>query len=104
GRLLLRTIVTSMKILVAPILSLLLAVSAAFCDITVLSPFAGPNSGTPAPFFITTNMGPSVRYQQVYAGSDFQRYGDFQYLITGVSFTAGSIFGPHDVTIPNLQI
>jgi hypothetical protein len=70
----------------------------------VRSPFAIPDSGTPLPFFATTNLGPSLRYQQVYGGSDFQRNGDVQYLITALSFSAGAVFGPHDVSISNLQI
>src|SRR5436309_7407687 len=70
------------------------------------SPLAVPNSSTATPFFVTNGTAPSVRYQQVYNGSDFQfqGHGNSQFLITGMSFTAGSGGGPTEVTIPSLQI
>jgi hypothetical protein len=56
------------------------------------------------PFFTTTNCGPSVRFQQVYGGADFLRYGDTSYLITEMTFTAGNGGGDPEVTLANLQI
>src|ERR1700730_960357 len=64
---------------------------------TVLSPFELPNSGTAAPFFVTTDSAESVRYQQVYGSSDFQfqGHGASAFLVSGMSFTASSGGGPN---------
>src|SRR5437773_1994044 len=75
------------------------------CDF-IGSPLAnGPPGGTPFPFFATTNNGPSMRYQQVYGAADFEAQGHGpQYLITGISFTGGTVFGPSDITVSNIQM
>src|SRR5213593_3266358 len=85
-------------------LSIVVAATTVARSSVIVSPTSFPNSSTPSPFFVTTNSGPSVRYQQLYSSSDFQGYGSFQLRVTGISFTAGSGGGPSQVRIPNVQI
>jgi hypothetical protein len=71
----------------------------------VISPYASQNfSSASAPFFVDTNYATSVRYQQVYGGSDFARRGSPQYLITEIQFSPGPDSGPIDIVLPNVEI
>ena len=54
------------------------------------------------PFLIFTSEASSVRYQQVYGSSDFQRDGNSQWWLTEISFQAG--LAAMDFTLPNVQI
>jgi len=72
---------------------------------TIVSPAAGTlNSESSVPFLVPTNGAASVRYQQVYGGSDFSFDGSPEYLITQISFGYGPSSGDIDVVLPNVQI
>ena len=75
------------------------------CD-NIASPVNPQNIGpSPGPFFLTTNGGPSVRYQQVYDGADFSRILNGPVLINEISFSLGQgSAGPVDARLPDLQI
>jgi hypothetical protein len=71
---------------------------------TVVSPAAGSiNAAATFPFLVTTDFTASVRYQQVYSGSDFAGHGAPQFLITELSFVPGSP-AVIDVFLEDIQI
>lgn len=73
----------------------------------IASPNVGGNSGSPVPFDLGSTIIPTMRYQQVYAASDFtRRMADGGY-INGLRFdVAATVHGGHPfaVTLPAIQI
>src|SRR5438874_808260 len=74
----------------------LFAISAAYADIVVPGAYTGVNGGNQAlPFDANAN---SVRYQQVYAASEFPT---IPILITGIAFRPNYLIAPtHDLGVP----
>src|SRR5438445_636783 len=87
---------------------LLFLASAALSQTTyqIASPFNSQNRGSIGyPFLSLNTQAPSIRYQQVYASSDFLGGGGGfvlpgPHLITEISFTSGFL----DVTVNNVRI
>ena len=96
-----------MKILFTALcLSLALACARKALPASILSPRPNntPLTGLQQPFVITRSVAASVRFQQVYAASDFQAVSPGAMEISGLAFE--SVFGsnPIDVTLPNVAV
>ncbi len=92
------------KIGITFFIALMLAQAARADFVIEPNPGHAPTTGTPGPFLLTSDLAPSIRYQQVYRGTAFGPVPTQTVRITELAFYPAPWSVHIDVTVPNIQI